>query len=313
MTKQLRPWLILVLAATVSGVAVHAQDEAARESRDRVPEIFEAMALWTGSVVADVGAGGGFLTVRLARAVGEKGRVLAVDVNARVVERLRARIEKEGFPNVFVIEGNIDNPHLPPSSLDAAVIVNSYHEMIEYHAMLHHLRTALKPDGRLVIVEPLSEKRRMGSREEQTREHEIAPRFVEQEARAAGFRIVRVEDPFTTRRTDIMWLLVAVPDANASNHTAVCPLPRKKAAPPPNASAESTDDESALSSPDLRMTRERFKQLGEAEAIIVLDVRSEEEFRSGHIPGAIWIPFEKVAEHAAQLRGKGRPIVTYCS
>lgn len=311
MLNEVRRWLFLVLAVTLPAAAARAQDEAAREKREKVSEIFEAMAVRPGAVVADVGAGGGFLTVRLARAVGEEGRVLAVDINPRVIERLRARVDKEGLANVHVIEGNVDDPHLPRSSLDAAVIVNSYHEMTSYHAMLDHLRNALKPDGRLVIVEPLSEKRRNGSRDEQTRAHEIAPGFVEQDMREAGFRIVRLEDPFATRNSDVMWLLVATPDPLAAKHPAVCPLPRKNTTPA--APAGSADDDAALSSPDLRMAFDRFKQLREAGAIVVLDVRSEEEFQSGHVPGALWIPLDRVREHTAELRAHGKPIVTYCS
>lgn len=322
MPRHVRPVVVLVVAIGVSTTAVLAQvlpaqpsevrqGEAARESREKVPEIFDAMAVRPGAVVADVGAGGGFLTVRLARAVGSNGRVIAVDVNARVLERLRARVQQEGFTNVEIVKGDVDDPHVPPSSLDAAVIVNSYHEMRDYHAMLHHLRRGLKPDARLVIVEPISEKRRGGSREQQTAAHEIAARFVEEEAREAGFRIQRLQDPFTTRDTDIMWLLVAVPEPLVSAHGAVCSLPVK--APARLTPSPETDDDSAgISNPDLRIAFDRFKKLRDEGAIVVLDVRTEDEFRSGHIPGAIWIPHERVGEHAAQLRVEGKPIITYC-
>jgi SAM-dependent methyltransferase len=160
--------------------------------------------------------------------------------------------------NVEVVKGDEDDPHLTASSLDAAVIVNSYHEMREYQRMLHHLRGALKPDGRLVIVEPLSDRRRHHRREQQIREHEIAPAFVEEEAREAGFRIVRLEDPFTTRDTDSMWLLVAVPDPTASTQRAICPLvPAKTPMTPP----APEDHASATSDPDLRIAFDRFKKL----------------------------------------------------
>jgi ubiquinone/menaquinone biosynthesis C-methylase UbiE len=288
------------------------QEEAAREAWQKLPELFHAMAVRPGAVVADVGAGGGFLTVRLARVVGQEGRVIAVEVNARTLDRLRDRVLRESLMNVEFIKGDEDNPHLPPSSIDAAVIVNAYHEMRDYHAMLHHLRIALKPDGRLVIVEPLSEKRRNGSREEQIRDHEIAPGFVEQEAREAGFRIMRLEDPFTTRNTGAMWLLVATPDLLAPDHSAVCPLLRPKSPASPIPPPEADDNASAISNPDLRIMFERFKKLLEEDAIVVVDVRTEEEYQSGHIAGAIWIPIQKVGEHAAQLRESGKPIVTYC-
>ena len=288
------------------------REETAREQHQRVGDIFAAMALRSGAVVADVGAGGGFLTVRLARAVEPGGRVIAVDTDKRVVQRLQTRVQQEGLTNVEVVQGADDDPHLAADSLDAAVIVNAYHEMRAYSAMLRQLRRALKAKGRLVIVEPLTEKRRHESRDTQTRVHEIALPFVEQEARDAGFRIARTEDPFTDRGSDMMWLLVAVPDPVASTSTRAnssTMSPSVSAAPP----STSSDDETSLARPDLRIAFDRFKQLNESDAITVIDVRSEEEYRSGHIPGATWIPLEKIAEHAERLRQLGRPIATYCS
>ena len=171
--------------------------EAQREKDQRVGDIFAAMALQPGSVVADIGAGPGFFTVRLAEAVGSGGRVFAVDVSASVLRSLRSRVEQEGLKNVEVIEGSASNPNLPEAMLDAALIVNAYHEMTEHQAMLEHIKKALKPGGRLVIVEPISPGRRDGTREEQMRRHEIAPGFVQQDARSAGFDISTLEDPFS--------------------------------------------------------------------------------------------------------------------
>jgi precorrin-6B methylase 2 len=320
MSTRSRPHLSALLVILLFAAAAAAQtrseqhsrlhhEEAARESRERIPELFEAMDVRAGAVVADVGAGGGFLTVRLARAVGPTGRVFAVDVDARMIDRLRSRVEQEGLTNVEVVKGETDDPHLAASSIDAAVIVNSYHEMGEYEAMLEHLRRALKPRGRLVIVEPLSDKRRHASRHEQIRDHEIAPHFVEQEAREAGFQIVRLEDPFTTRDTDVMWLLVAQPDPLASGATSALPVKRQASSPP---AADTDADASAISSPDLRIAFERFVELREKGAIIVVDVRSESKFQSGHIPDAIWIPLRVVADRVEQLKAQGKPIVTYC-
>jgi len=219
---------------------------------------------------------------------------------------------QEGLTNVEVVQGADDNPHLTPESLDAAVIMNAYHEMHAYDAMLRHLRGALKPNGRLVIVEPMTDKRRHESREAQTQVHEIALPFVEREARDAGFRIARTEDPFIERGSDMMWLLVAVPDP-------VSPTSMRADAStvPPTASAAPTsttsDDETLLANRDLRIAFDRFKQLHESGAIIVIDVRSEDDYRAGHIPGATWIPLEKIAEQAERLRKLGQPIATYCS
>jgi FkbM family methyltransferase len=320
MFEQIRRSLFLVLTVTsLYPVAAQvrpaqrsavAQEESARESWQKVPEIFDAMAVRPGLTVADVGAGEGFLTVRLSRAVGPTGRVMAVDISARALERLRARVDQERLTNVDIVKGDIGDPRLTAASLDAAVIVNSYHEMVDYQTMLQYLRNALKPNGRLVVIEPISEKRRAESREQQVRVHEVAVRFVEQELRDVGFRILRLQDPFTTRSDVVEWLLVGVPDPLAVAQGAVCPLPPKT---PASSEVSPTDDEAAISNPDLRVAFDTFKQHLATRTIVVVDVRSEAEFLSGHVPGAIWIPLERITEEIAQLRATGRPIVTYCS
>ncbi|PYR89131.1 MAG: hypothetical protein DMF84_25875 [Acidobacteria bacterium] len=307
--------LLLALVAFPSQAQVPAkvrQEETAREAYQRVADIFHAMGVQAGAVVADVGAGGGFLTVRLARAVAPGGRVIAVDTDTRVVERLRTRVQQEGLTNVEVVQGAEDDPHLTPDSLDAAVIVNAYHEMRAHEAMLRRLRRALKPKGRLVIVEPLTEKRRHESRDVLFRMHEITLPFVEQDARDAGFRIARAEDPFTERGSDIMWLLVAVPDLLALP-TAEGNLDSESSSRSSASRPTASDDEASLASPDLRIPFVRFKQLREQGEIAVIDVRSEEEYESGHIPGATWISLEKIGEHVEGLRKFGKPIATYCS
>jgi len=274
------------------------QQETARETWQRVPDILTAMGVAPNAVVADVGAGDGFLTVRLARAVGPAGRVVAVDIADGAIERLRARVEQDGLTNVTVTKGDPDDPHLSPASLDAAVIINSYHEMVDYRAMLQRLRRALKPDGRLVIVEPVSEKRLRATREQQVIEHEIAARYVEQEARDTGFRIRQLFDPFTSRGNLAEWLIVAVPETSLA--TGAAPDP-----PPP--------DEASLASPDLRIAFDAFKKRRAEGAIVVVDVRSEEEYLAGHIPGATWIQLSDLNLHIGQLRALQKPIVTYCS
>lgn len=274
------------------------QQETARETWQRVPEIFGAMAVASGAIVADVGAGDGFLTARLARAVGPTGRVFAVDVEDRAVERLRARVVADELTNVTVVKGDADDPHLAAASLDAAVIVNAYHEMVDHQAMLRGLRAALKPGGRLIIVEPMSDKRSKTTRDQQTKVHEIAAAFVEQEARDAGFLIRTLQDPFVNRTNYTEWLVVAVPDANPVAD---------------DAAAASTADESSLASPDVRIPFDLFKKRRAEGSIVVVDVRSEEEFLAGHIPAAIWIELSDLPSHIEQLRSLRKPIVTYCS
>ena len=296
----------LAVIATPAGGRLRAQSvsmrqqESAREAWQKVGEIFAAMRVGSGSVVADVGAGDGFLTTRLARAVGPAGQVFAVDADDRAIERLRARVEQEGLTNVAVIKGDQHDPHLDAASLDAIVIVNSYHEMVDHQAMLQRLRAALKPNGRLVIVEPIADKLLLDARDRQTNGHEIAAHFVEQDARDAGFRVETLHDPFIRRSgSDIAeWLIVAVPTAHAIT-----------AETRPAPSAEATPEVS----PNLRITFDAFKKRRAERSIVVVDVRSEEEFLEGHIPGAIWIQVTDLGSQVERLRGLGKPIVTYCS
>jgi len=177
-----RSWLaglLLVAVAAPCWAQSSRANEERREQWQRVPDIFNALLVRPGAVVADVGAGDGFFTSRLANAVGPDGRVLAVDVADDALRRLRQRVEAEALTNVEVIRGEVDDPKLPEGAVDAILIVNAYHEMTEYAAMLARMRAALKPGGRLVIVEPISERRRDRPRAEQTRNHEIAVSLVQ--------------------------------------------------------------------------------------------------------------------------------------
>jgi tRNA A58 N-methylase Trm61 len=211
--------LVLWAVASLSGAPVRGQaapstgpTEQDREQWQRVPEIFAAMGIRPGSHVADVGAGSGFFTVRLARAVGPSGRVFAVDVNPETVRDLKERIARERLTNVEVIVGDHTSSRLP-ASLDGVLIVNAYHEMHEHQPMLDSIRQALKLDGRLVIVEPIAESRRGTTRAVQQSNHEIDADFVVEDLRQAGFEVVTRQDRFVENLLDrdTEWLIVARP------------------------------------------------------------------------------------------------------
>ena len=208
-------WLLAILIVVANGLpfgGIGAQEHR-HDTEEAVKKLAVALALKPGSIVADVGAGDGAYAVPLATAVGPSGRVIAVDISTRALERLRTRLDRDGVTNVSVRQGNVDNPKLEPGSLDAALIVNAYHEMTEYAAMLSHIRAALKPEGRLVIADFASPSRRSDPREAQTKRHEIAPELVLQEVRAAGFKIIGLEDPFNAghgHADHIGWLLTVV-------------------------------------------------------------------------------------------------------
>ena len=192
--------------------------EAPRDQWQRPADVFDAMGLSPGSVVADLGAGGGWFTTRLARAVGAGGRVYAVDVNPISLRELREALPKE-LTNIEIVRGEEDDPKLPPGQLDAVLIVNAYHEFAEYPAVLSKVKAALKPGGRLVVIEPTPRRAEDTTRAAQTRRHSIAMALVEGELAEAGYEILRKDPEFvsrpahqepsgsTVKPTD--WLLVA--------------------------------------------------------------------------------------------------------
>jgi protein-L-isoaspartate O-methyltransferase len=126
------------------------------DARDRLGEAEQVMQLAgvkAGMSVADVGAGQGYYTVRLARVVGRTGRVLAEDIVPQVRDSLGERVERERLDNVAVKLGTPDDPMLPVQSFDRVFLVHMYHEVASPYAFLWHLREGVKPDGLVILVD----------------------------------------------------------------------------------------------------------------------------------------------------------------
>src|SRR5258708_1155633 len=186
---------LLVAFTAVAASAQTIEHEKDREHWQRVEEMFKAMQVHAGSVVADVGAGDGFLTVRLSPLVGDTGRVYASDIDEKRLERLPNRVGEPHLDNIVIVKGDADDPHLPAVQLDVVVILNSYHEMPKCYEMLQHIRDCLKPGGRLVIAEP-SPKPAEETRDAQIAKHHISSAFVAEEMTRAGFSVVDRRDDF---------------------------------------------------------------------------------------------------------------------
>jgi ubiquinone/menaquinone biosynthesis C-methylase UbiE len=124
-----------------------------RDAWQKPDLIMDALGIGEGSVVADVGAGGGWFTVRLARRVGPNGTVYAQDLQPQMLEAIRRRVQREGLSNVRYVRGGSVDPKLPPRMLDAVLIVDTYHEFATPVQLLRNVSQALKPGGRIGIVE----------------------------------------------------------------------------------------------------------------------------------------------------------------
>ncbi len=199
---------ILLLAAGLLPAQLLAQ-RGNRDAWQRVPDVIDALAIGEGSRVADIGAGSGYFTRHLAGAVGPAGRVYAVDISERALSQLRDLVDDEELENVEIVRGDIDDPKLPERSLDAVLVVDAYHEMTEYAAMLAGMHRALKPGGRLVMLDHVPSDSSL-SRARQTANHDINSRLAEREVEAAGFEVLQRDDRFAEmRRNHWQWILVA--------------------------------------------------------------------------------------------------------
>ena len=162
-----------------------------RDLWQRPDLIMDSMGIADGSVVADIGAGSGWFTIRLARRVGPQGLVYAEDVQQEMINAISRRVSREGFNNIKAKLGTINDPKLPPQSLDAALLVDSFHEVAagDRATMLANLAKALKPQGRLGIVDF----RLDGTGPGPAPEERVGPDVVLNAAKEAGLKLIRQE------------------------------------------------------------------------------------------------------------------------
>lgn len=133
-------------------------DRPEREAEERSAALVEALDIPEGGTIADIGAGTGYFTWRLARRVGPAGRVIAVDIQQRMLDLAAETVRQHGLVNVDYVLGKETDPRLPPRSLDMVFIAHSYHEFSQPETIMEAIRRSLKPAGRLVIVEYAKER-----------------------------------------------------------------------------------------------------------------------------------------------------------
>ncbi|HSD26154.1 MAG TPA: methyltransferase domain-containing protein, partial [Vicinamibacteria bacterium] len=128
-------------------------DDPARDAYQKPDEVMKALALRPGEVVADIGSGSGYFTLRFARVVGETGRVYAVDVSPDMIRHLNRRLREAGVRNVVPVLADPDDPLLPDDSVDRFVIVNTWHHIEDRPGYLALLKRMLKPGGQVVHID----------------------------------------------------------------------------------------------------------------------------------------------------------------
>ena len=193
--------------------------EGERDRWQRPDDVIESLKLKDGNVVADVGCGVGYFSLKLAPKVSEHGSVLAEDILGESLTFLWIRAFLNHQSNIRVVHGNPDDPNLPDGGVDAVLIANSYHEFTKPLVMLDHTFRALRSDGRLVVLDRGPRSYHGEAREIQMQQYQIAASIAENEIRQRGFEVISRDDRFIDRpaaerpgdRPDdhVWWLIVA--------------------------------------------------------------------------------------------------------
>ena len=155
-----------------------------RDAWQRPDDIMDFLRIGEGSVVADLGAGGGWFTIRLARRVGPNGKVYAEDIQPEMIGSINRRVEREGLKNVEPVLGTPRDPQLP-APVDVVLIVDAYHEMTDPVTLLRNVRKSLRPGGRVGIVEYSKDGHGPGP----PLEERVDPETVIRDAQLAGLRL----------------------------------------------------------------------------------------------------------------------------
>ena len=127
--------------------------EETRDRRGEAERVMNRLGLQPGIRVADIGAGDGYYTVRVARRLGSAGTVYAVDIKAEYLQRLEARLKREGVSGVTLVHGEPRDPKLPPAAIDVAILSHMYHEVENPYEFLYRLRPALGAGARVAIID----------------------------------------------------------------------------------------------------------------------------------------------------------------
>ena len=159
-------------------------DSPGREDRLQINRVMDILGIGPGKAVADIGAGSGWFTVRAAQRVGGSGQVYAVDINAEAARYIGERAKKEQLQNVKTILSKADDPLLPADSVDAVLLLKTYHEVAQPVTLMRNLRAALRPGAKVGIID------RNGNGED----HGVGRDVVLREAKEAGYKLIEQYD-----------------------------------------------------------------------------------------------------------------------
>lgn len=163
-------------------------DRPERAAEEKPDLALDAIGIRAGMTVADVGAGTGYMSLRMARRVGSSGRVYANDLQPEMLQKLRTRSQRENISNIETVLGTDTDPRLPAHAIDLVLLVDVYHEFSHPQAMLDKIRESLKPSGRLVLLEYRKEDPKVPIRPE----HKMSVAEVKTEVEAQGFKLDQV-------------------------------------------------------------------------------------------------------------------------
>jgi len=155
-----------------------------REQKLHINQVMELLGIGPGKTVADIGAGSGWFTVRAAKRVTPAGKVFAVEINPEAIDYISQRAKKEGLSNITTLLGKADDPTLPPASVDAVLLLKTYHEVAQPVELMRNLRGALRPGARVGVID------RNGNGEN----HGVAKDVVLTEMSSAGYQLLEERD-----------------------------------------------------------------------------------------------------------------------
>ena len=128
-------------------------EDTGRDAWQKPEEILNALNIKKGQTIADIGAGSGYLTVKISERVGATGTIYAADIQQEMLDYISKRLAEKGIKNVTLVLGTMDDPKLPPNSLDIAILLSTYHEIAQPVDFVKKIKLALKPQGILAILE----------------------------------------------------------------------------------------------------------------------------------------------------------------